>query len=229
MHQYLTGEMSIPDGLQEDLPSPDSGSEEELIRLVLVGQREHFYQLVQPYERRVYLAAYAILRNEADAEDVAQEAILKALRGLNSFRGEARFSTWLLRITANEARMRLRSRRWEHVPLSSEEDGGTNYVPLLMANWKEVPSEVLERQEVRDQIEKALASLSDEFREILILRDIQGLNIAETASVLGISVPLVKTRLLRARLRMRDALAPILRATSTAKPPAGRKGIKRWF
>ncbi len=221
--------MSKPERLRQALPSPDSGPEAELIRLVLAGQREHFYQLVQPYERRVYLAAYAILQNEADAEDVAQEAILKALRGLSGFRGEARFSTWLLRITVNEARMRLRSRRWEHVPLSSEDDSGANYVPLLMANWKEVPSEVLERQEVRDQIQKALASLSPEFREILILRDIQGLNIAETASALDISVPLVKTRLLRARLRMRDFLAPLLGASRGAKPPAGRKGIRRWF
>jgi RNA polymerase sigma-70 factor, ECF subfamily len=213
-------------GLQESLHSADAGSEEELIKLVLSGQPEYFYQLIQPYERRAYVVGYAILQNEADAEDVAQEAILKALRGLSGFRGEARFSTWLLRIVMNEARMRLRSRRWEHVSISVEGDEGA-YVPLLMGNWKEVPSEVLERQEVREQISKGLASLSPAFREILILRDIQGLNVAETASVLGISIPLVKTRLFRARLQMRDFLAPFLRTHAETKPPVSRKGAGR--
>ena len=196
-----------------------SASEAELISRVLSGQAERFYELIQPYERRVYLTAYAILRNEADAEEVAQEAVLKAFRGLNSFRREAKFSTWLLRITANEAHMRLRIRRWETVSISDDED--EDCAPLLLRDWREIPSEVLERQEVREQIARGLDTLSPAYREIFVLRDIQGLNLEETANILGISVSLVKVRLLRARLRLRDFLAPLLR-----KVPSGKKGAK---
>jgi RNA polymerase sigma-70 factor (ECF subfamily) len=193
---------------------------------VLCGQREFFYELVRPYERRVYVTAFAILKNEADAEDVAQESILKAFRALSTFRGEARFSTWLLRITMNEVRMRLRSRRSEFASVPIEDEEGREYIPLLMTNWKEVPSEVLERHEVREQIQKAMAALSEEHREVLILRDVQGLNIVETASVLGVSIASVKTRLLRARLRMRDLLASYFR---TSPGPVSQHGRKRWF
>jgi len=111
--------------VSSSVPGPEqlvSPHEEALISRVLSGEPERFYDLIQPYERRVYLTAYAILRNEADAEEVAQEAVLKAFRGLSSFRREAKFSTWLLRITANEAHMRLRIRRWEHVSISEDED-----------------------------------------------------------------------------------------------------------
>jgi RNA polymerase sigma-70 factor (ECF subfamily) len=94
-------------GSLEVSPLPDPRSEQEVIQLVLSGRPEYFYQLVQPYERRVYRVAYWFLRNQADAEDVAQEAVLKALRKLSSFRGNARFSTWLLRIAMNEARIRV--------------------------------------------------------------------------------------------------------------------------
>jgi RNA polymerase sigma-70 factor (ECF subfamily) len=202
-----------------------TSSEDDLIRRVLSGRHELFYELVRPYERRVYLTAFAILQNEADAEDIAQEAILKAFRGLNGFRGEAKFSTWLLRITMNEARMRLRGQRWDHVSISAEEEEG-EYTPLLLRDWREIPSEVLERKEVREQIEKGLGSLSKEYREIFVLRDIQGLNVAETASVLGISIGLVKIRLLRARLRMRDFLAPLLRRIP--QEHKDKKGGKLW-
>jgi RNA polymerase sigma-70 factor (ECF subfamily) len=198
--------MADSDNLRESLSSV-LPSEEDLIGRVLSGEPDYFYELIKPYERRVYLAAYGILQNQADAEEVAQESVLKAFRGLRTFRREASFSTWLLKITFNEARMRLRRRKREHVSISIQEESG-EYAPLLIADWREIPSEILERKEMRAQIEEALASLSDDHREILILRDVQGLNVAETASLLGISISSVKVRLLRARLRIRDFLVP---------------------
>ncbi len=203
--------------------SAETTSDEELIGLVLSGQPEYFYELVKPHERRVYLAAFGILQNRADAEDVAQEAILKAFRHLNTFRKESRFCTWLLRITINEAYMWLRKRKWDQLSLPEESDEEREYTPLLLVDWREIPSEALERREVREHIEKGLASLPEHYREVLVLRDVEGLSIAETASVLGISEGQVKTRSFRARLRIRDFLAPRLRKSLPPRAFAGRK------
>jgi len=184
--------------------------EQELIAAVQRGQNELFYELVRPYERRVYAAAMAILRNEADAEDVAQEAMLKALTNLRQFRAEARFSTWLIQITVNEALMRRRRERTSKMEAIDErrnnEDEG-EYTPRDFADWREIPSEALERKEVRQKLAEALASLDRKYREVFVLRDMEQLNIQETAEALGISVASVKTRLLRARLMLRDLLA----------------------
>jgi len=182
--------------------------EQDLIAQVQRGQNELFYELVRPYERRVYAAALAILRNETDAEDVAQEAMLKALVNIRQFRAEARFSTWLIQITVNEALMRRRRERtvvMEGLENQREEDG--EYVPRDFADWREIPSESLERKEVRQKLAQALGSLDRKYREVFVLRDMQKLNIQETAEALGISVASVKTRLLRARLMLRDLLA----------------------
>ena len=184
--------------------------EQELIAAVQRGQNELFYELVRPYERRVYAAAMAILRNEAGAEDVAQEAMLKALTNLRQFRAEARFSTWLIQITVNEALMRRRRERTSKMEAIDErrnnEDEG-EYTPRDFADWREIPSEALERKEVRQKLAEALASLDRKYREVFVLRDMEQLNIQETAEALGISVASVKTRLLRARLMLRDLLA----------------------
>ena len=185
-------------------------NEAELIRRVGAGDKEAFYELVRPYERAVYTAAMSILNNQADAEEVAQEAVLKAFSNLSRFRGEAKFSTWLVQITINEARLKLRKDRrhlYESVdePRSDEEG---DYFPKDYADWREVPSEALQRKELRDALKRAMAALPQKYREVLVLRDIQHLSIEETSQVLGISAGNVKTRLLRARLQMRDALAP---------------------
>ena len=185
-------------------------NEAELIRRVGNGEKEAFYALVQPYERAVYTAAMSILNNQADAEEVVQEAVLKAFSHLAKFRGESKFSTWLIQITINEARLKLRKDRrhlYESVdePQSSEEG---DYFPKDFADWREVPSEALQRKELRDALKRAMAELPQKYREVLVLRDIQHMSIEETSLVLGISVGNVKTRLLRARLQMRDALAP---------------------
>ncbi|HTC48060.1 MAG TPA: sigma-70 family RNA polymerase sigma factor [Candidatus Aquilonibacter sp.] len=186
--------------------------EQELILSVQRGQSELFYELVRPYEKRVYAAALAILRNEQDAEDVAQEATLKAFANIRQFRAEARFSTWLIQITVNEALMRRRRGRTvimegidDHRP--GQGDSDSNYTPRDFADWREIPSEALERKEVRQRLAQALATLDRKYREVFMLRDMEHLNIQETAEALGISVASVKTRLLRARLMLRDLLA----------------------
>ena len=184
--------------------------EQDLIARVQRGQNELFYELVRPYERRVYAAALAILRNETDAEDVAQEAMLKAFANIRQFRAEARFSTWLIQITVNEALMRRRRERtvvMEGIDDRRDKEGESDYAPRDFADWREIPSEALERKEVRQRLAEALGTLDRKYREVFVLRDMEQLNIQETAEALGISVASVKTRLLRARLMLRDLLA----------------------
>src|SRR5208282_1608559 len=203
-------------------------NEATLIRRVRDGEHELFYQLIRPYERRVYTTAFAILRNEADAEDVAQESVLKAFKHIRQFWGEARFSTWLIQITVNEARMRKRK---EHAgimqPMVDLQDEAGNYTPRDFADWREIPSETLERSEVRQKLVEALASLGEKYREVFVLRDIQHMSIEETARALEISTASVKTRLLRARLMLRDLLAPGLGGNWSSKLSFA-KGTKPW-
>ena len=182
--------------------------EQGLIRRVRAGEAEAFYELVRPYERAVFLAALAIVKNEADAEEVAQEAVLKAFKALGRFRQESKFSTWLIQIAINEAKMKLRKDRrylYESIEQGQQSDAG-DYIPRDFADWREIPSQALERRELREALRKALESLPDKYRTILILRDVNHLSITETAQVLGLSEANVKTRLSRARLQMRDAL-----------------------
>jgi len=182
----------------------------ELIRRVCNGDKEAFYELVRPYERAIFTSAMSILNNQADAEEAAQEAVLKAFANISKFRGESKFSTWLIQITINEARLKLRKDRrhlYESVDEPKSDEEG-DYIPKDFADWREIPSEALQRKELGDALKRALAALAEKYREVLILRDIQHLSIEEASKVLGISPGNVKTRLLRARLQMRDALAP---------------------
>ena len=206
----------------------ETAYEAELIQHIKSGEHDLFYRLIQPYERRVYAAALAVLRNEADAEDVAQDSILKAFRHLSQFRGEAKFSTWLLQITVNEARMRKRrmtARAMESISDTQNDEG--DYIPREFADWREIPSESLERKEVRTALVQALSSLGEKYRSVFVLRDIQHLSIDETAKVLDISPGSVKTRLLRARLMLRDFLSPGLNGQWTSRLTFA-KGNKPW-
>lgn len=203
-------------------------NEEMLIRRIREGEHDLFYELIRPYERRVYSAALAILRNVADAEDVAQEAVLKALKHIRQFRAESRFSTWLIQITVNESRMRIRRQHANMIePIVDHQDEEGNYVPRDFADWREIPSETLERNEIRQKLAEALASLGEKYREVFVLRDMQHLSIEETAKALGISSASVKTRLLRARLMLRDLLSPGLGGSWTSKL-SFEKGTKPW-
>ncbi len=186
-------------------------SEADLIERALLGQDEAFRELVRPHERAVFITTQAILKNEADAEDAAQEAVLKAFTNLAKFRGDSKFSTWLIRIAANEALMKLRKGRRQKLHDSLDEqrtDEEGDYMPRDFADWREIPSEALQKKELRQALSRALVSLTPKHREVFVLRDVQHFNIAETAHLLGIKESAVKTRLLRARLQMRDALAP---------------------
>ena len=181
-----------------------------LIERVCAGEKQLFYELISPYERSVYVAAFSVLQNQADAEDAAQDAFLKALAHLSSFRKESRFSTWLIQIAVNEARMRRRKDRkylYDSIDEQNYDQEG-DYFPKDFADWREIPSEALQRMELRRAIQRGIALLDSKYRVVLVMRDIQNLNTAETAAALQISEAAVKTRLLRARLQMRDALAP---------------------
>ncbi len=211
-----------------DNPGADIAREQELIARVQAGERELFYQLVRPYERRVYAAALAILRNESDAEDVAQEAVLKAFANIRQFRAEAKFSTWLIQITVNEALMRRRRQKTVIMEgIDDRRDEENEYAPRDFADWREIPSEALERKELRQKLAQALEGLDRKYREVFVLRDMEHLNIQETADTLGISVASVKTRLLRARLMLRDMLAGGWNQGWFSRLPF-EKGAKPW-
>jgi RNA polymerase sigma-70 factor, ECF subfamily len=184
--------------------------EAELLERVRAGDRESFYQLVQPYERAIFSTAMCVLRNEADAEEVCQESVLRALCALPRFRGECKFSTWLLQITINESRAKLRKdRRRLYDSIGDQriaEEG--ERLPKDFADWREIPSEELQRKELRTALKRALDSLAPRYREVLVLRDIERHSTQETAQILRIGEGCVKTRLARARLQMRNALTP---------------------
>lgn len=212
-----------------EVSSDATPSEEKLlIRRIQSGEPELFYQLIRPCERRIYVIALAVVRNEADAEDTVQEALLKAFTHLDQFRSESRFSTWLIQIAINEARMRLRKRHLEIIrPLEAQENDEGDYTPRNLTDWREIPSESLERSEVRTKLVAALGSLAQKYREVFVLRDVQHLTIEETATALGISNGLVKTRLLRARLMLRDLLAEAFESMFS-RPAQFPKGTKPW-
>jgi RNA polymerase sigma-70 factor (ECF subfamily) len=204
-------------------------SQAELVRWACEGDKEAFYALVHPCERAVYVAAMSVLNNPADAEEVAQEAVLKALSHLAGFRGEAKFSTWLIQITINEARLRLRKDRrhlYESVDEPQTDEEG-EYFPKDFADWREVPSEALQRNDLKEALKRAIASLPVKHREVFILRDVQNRSTEETAKILGITGGNVKTRLLRARLQMRDALAPGIDGSWTTGKPEYEK-VRPW-
>jgi RNA polymerase sigma-70 factor, ECF subfamily len=204
-------------------------TEAELIQRACNGDKEAFYSLVRPCEGAVYSLAVSVLNNPEDAEEAVQEAVLKALSHLSDFRGEAKFSTWLISITINEARLKLRKDR-RHLYESVDEQRASEdgeYFPKDFADWREVPSEALQRKELREALKNAIASLPLKYREVLILRDVQQLRIEEVARILGITEGSVKTRLLRARLQMRDALAPGVDGTWSSGKQEYRK-VRPW-
>jgi RNA polymerase sigma-70 factor (ECF subfamily) len=221
---------SLPQKLNIQVKTPDASEirERDLLRRVQAGETQLFYDLVKPYERRIYTTAFAILRNEAEAEDAAQEAVLKAFTHIGQFRAEARFSTWLTQIAVNEALMRRRKAHTEIMePIGEREEDDGTYTPRDFADWREIPSEVLEKKEIRQKLANAVATLAEKYRQVFVLRDIQHLSIEETAEALGISRASVKTRLLRARLMLRDLLAPGLGGAWFNRLPF-EKGTKPW-
>lgn len=201
-----------------------------MIRRILAGEKELYYELIAPYQRAVYLMAYSRLRNEADAEECAQDAIFKAFRHLDKFRGESKFGSWLIRIALNQAKVTFRKLRpGMYESLDNRTNADNDYLPERFGDWREIPSEALERQETRDILVNATNSLPEIYREVFLLRDVQNHNIAATAHILGVSEGVVKIRLLRARLRIRDMVTPLLKNSAVLSRSFFQKGKNPWW
>jgi len=197
-------------------------NEAGLIARILAGGKELFHELIRPYERMVYLTLFSIVKNETEAEDAAQETVISAYRHLASFRGDAKFSTWLVMIAINEGRKRLRKAKAaaeESIEEQAESHEG-DFTPAPLTDWREIPLEALERKELREALRTAVGELPDIYRQVFTLRDLQELNIEETAQALGITTGAVKVRLHRARMMLQKRLVPFLKTTAPAR---------RWF
>ena len=166
--------------------------EQDLILSVQRGQQELFYELVRPYERRVYAAALAILRNEQDAEDAAQEAMLKAFANIRQFRAEARFSTWLIQITVNEALMRRRRERTVQMEGIDGIAVGRRGKRICSSGFCRLAGDSVGSAGAKGSAAAAgrgAGTLDRKYREVFVLRDMEHLNIQETAEALGITLP----------------------------------------
>jgi RNA polymerase sigma-70 factor (ECF subfamily) len=185
----------------------DQQEELALVERSRGGDASAFGELVRQYERKVYSLAKHITQNDEDAEDVLQESFLKAYTHLDSFHGDSKFYTWLVRIAVNEALMKLRKRKSDKtVSLDEPQDTGEDMVTREIAVWEDDPEKKYSREELAEILKEAVQSLKPSFRTVFVLRDIEELSTEETAETLGISIPAVKSRLLRARLQLREKL-----------------------
>jgi RNA polymerase sigma-70 factor, ECF subfamily len=209
-----------------------SSAEVLLIERVLGGEKEVFHELIRPYERGAFFIAYSILRNQDDAEDVVQHGMLKIFTHLAELAERDHFKQWAMRIVENEAKMYRRKRRM-HLYQSLDDDARADaeeksFRPRQFADWRDLPSDIVEQKEVQQAVAKALGELPDIYREVFVLRDMQHLDVAETAQILGLGQSAVKTRLHRARLMLREALSPMF-----AKPKISLwerwKGMNPWL
>jgi RNA polymerase sigma-70 factor (ECF subfamily) len=186
---------------------PAGFDESALVAQAKAGDQNAFAELVNRYERKIYRLAKNITRNDEDAEDVLQDAFLKAYTHLDNFKGDSKFYTWIVRIAVNEALMRLRKRKTDRsVPLDEPVELGEETVQREIAVWEDNPEQQYSQEEWRRILDEAVESLKPDFRTVFVLRDIEELSTEETAETLGISVPAVKSRLLRARLALRETL-----------------------
>jgi RNA polymerase sigma-70 factor (ECF subfamily) len=192
--------------IQPKLEEPVS-DELQLVRAAKGGDVSAFEQLVKRYDRNVFRIANHITHSREDAEDVVQEAFLKAYSNLEKFQEQSKFYTWLVRIAVNEALMKLRKRRPERF-VSLDEDVKTedDSLPREVADWSPNPEQLYNQEELRDILSRTIQGLPPTFRTVFVLRDVEGLSTEETAEALELSVPAVKSRLLRARLQLRERL-----------------------
>ena len=189
-------------------PHPDVA----LVERVREGDVAAYDELVRKYERQVFRIAQHITQNREDAEDVMQDAFLTAYEKLDQFQGNSKFYTWLVRIAVNESLMRLRKRRTGKM-VSIDEDVETEEgsVPRDLADWAPDPEQNYNQAELGEILRKTIQGLPQGFRIVFVLRDVEGLSTEETAETLGLSVPAVKSRLLRARLQLRERLSRYFR------------------
>src|ERR1700747_3652895 len=192
--------------IQPKLGEPVS-DELALVRAAKSGDVGAFEELVKRYDRNVFRIAQHITQNREDAEDVVQDAFLKAYSNLEQFQGQSKFYTWLVRIAVNEALMKLRRRRPERtVSLDEEVKTEEDSVPREVADWSPNPEQQYSQAELREILSKTIQGLPPGFRTVFVLRDVEGLSTEETAEALDLSIPAVKSRLLRARLQLRERL-----------------------
>lgn len=171
------------------------------------GDAEAYGQLVRRYQGKIFRLAQHITQNREDAEDVLQETFLKAYEHLDQFQGNSKFYTWIVRIAVNQALMKLRRRKNDKsVSMDDAIDTGEDTIVREIAAWDENPEERLSREEIGGILDSAVESLETPYRSVFVLRDIEELSTEETAEALGLSVPAVKSRLLRARLQLREKL-----------------------
>lgn len=179
-----------------------------LVQAAKAGDLEAFSQLVNRYDRNIFRIAQHITHNEDDAQDVVQDAFLKAYQNLEQFQGNSKFYTWLVRIAVNEALMKLRKRRTDRtVSLDEDVETEEGSMPREVADWSPNPEQLYGQSELGDILKKTIQGLPPGFRTVFVLRDVEGLSTEETAEMLGLSIPAVKSRLLRARLQLRDRLS----------------------
>jgi RNA polymerase sigma-70 factor (ECF subfamily) len=187
--------------------------EADCIRRILAGEKQLFHDLIRPCERSIYFMLHSLLRNEAEAEDAAQETVIKVYRNLHMFRGDSQFRTWVLSIARNEGLGRLRkadSRREDSLDAITDGEGG-DYTPAFLTSWREVPAQALERKQLGEILRKAVEGLPEIYRNVVLLRDIEEMDVRETAAALGITEGTVKVRLHRARALLQRDLAPKLK------------------
>src|SRR5262250_2052231 len=197
--------------IQNNVTAPIS-EELQLVQAAKKGDDSAFEELVRRYDRNVFRIAQHITQNREDAEDVVQEAFLKAYGNLAQFQEQSKFYTWLVRIAVNEALMKLRRRRPERM-VSLDEDVKTeeDSLPREVADWSPNPEQQYSQAELRDILTRTIQGLPPSFRTVFVLRDVEGLSTEETAEALDLSIPAVKSRLLRARLQLRNRLTKYFR------------------
>lgn len=188
-------------------PATVAGDNESVfVAAAKAGDISAFEDLVNRYERKIFRLAQHITQNNEDAQDVAQEAFLKAFEHLGEFQGNSRFYTWLVRIAVNQALMKLRKRHNKDVSLDEEIEGEDNSMPREIEDWGPSPEQKFAQSELAGILTQVIGELDPSFRVVFQLRDIDELSTEETAEALGLSVPAVKSRLLRARLKLREKL-----------------------
>jgi len=171
------------------------------------GDTAAFGELIRRYEAKIFRLAQHITQNREDAEDVLQETFLKAYEHLDQFQGNSKFYTWIVRIAVNQALMKLRKRKSDKsVSIDETIDTGEDTVAREIAAWDEDPEQRYSREELNKILETAIDSLAPPYRAVFLLRDVDDLSTEETAEALDLSIPAVKSRLLRARLQLRDKL-----------------------
>jgi len=219
--------MTAQDSLSPAPPALSSLTDDELIARARQKDFGAFEALLERYEDKVFRLAYRFVRNESDAKEILQDTFLSVWRKLDTFKGDSQFSSWVYRVAANTALMRLRTQR-RHPQISTEDlppgflDGfrsesgageGLAHLPSPGENWAKRPDEQLQSDELRRHIQSAVDALPELYRTVFLIRDVEGLSTEETAEVLGISVPTVKTRLHRARIALREAIAKYFNQT----------------